>query len=259
MRLDTRVSLSFSLAVPTPMIFMLRPRSGAGQWVSRESYRLVPHTAVMEFTDHYGNLCQRLVGAPGQLQVEAEAEVLVDDVADRLPGGPFVPVEQLPEGTLQYLLPSRYCPSDRMGEQAWDMVAGALPGYDQVTAICRWIHANVAYRYGTSDASTSALETLQRRAGVCRDFSHLAIALCRSLNIPARMVMGFHPHLQVPDVHAWIEAFVGGRWYQFDATQPETLPGRVAVGYGRDAADVAIVTQFGPRADPLLDVSVRRR
>lgn len=258
MRLNTRVSLRFSLVVPTPMIFMLRPRSGAGQWVSGESYRLEPHTPAVEFTDQYGNLCQRLVGQPGHLHVEAEAQVLVDDVVDRSPGAAFVPVEQLPEGTLQYLLPSRYCPSDRMGEQAWSIVAGAQPGYDQVEAICRWIHARVAYRYGTSDASTSALETLERRAGVCRDFSHLAIALCRSLNIPARMVMGFHPHLDVQDVHAWVEAFVGGRWYQFDATQPKTLPGRLAVGYGRDAADVAIVTQFGPRADPLLEVAVRR-
>ena len=254
--LTTRVALHFSLVVETPMIFMLRPRSSVGQWVSAESYRIEPGTPVEEFTDPYGNLCQRLVAWPGQFLVEARSEVRVPAYLDTAPGAPFVPVPELPEASLQFLLPSRYCPSDRLGDRAQSLVTGLQPGYDQVAGICGWIHRNIAYRYGISNANTSALETLQQGAGVCRDFAHLAIALCRALSIPARMVMGFHPNLPVPDIHAWLEAYVGGRWYPFDPTQAVTRPARVAVGYGRDAADVSIVTQFGPRADPLLEVEV---
>lgn len=256
--LDTRVSLRFALVVETPMIFMLRPRSSAGQWVSRESYRILPTTPVEEFTDPYGNLCQRLVAPPGDFLVEARAQVRVASTLQQAPGAPFMPVPSLPESTLQFLLPSRYCPSDLLGDRAQSLVTGRQPGYDQVAAICGWIHRNIAYRYGISNANTSALETLEQGAGVCRDFAHLAIALCRALSIPARMVMGFHPELPVPDIHAWLEAYVGGRWYSFDPTQAVTRPARVAVGYGRDAADVSIVTQFGPRADPLLEVEVRQ-
>ena len=123
---------------------------------------------------------------------------------------------------------------------------GALPGYPQVEAIRAWIAANIRYEYNTSSASTSAIETLATGAGVCRDFAHLGIALCRAIDIPARMVVGYLHQLVPMDQHAWFEAFVGNRWYTFDATQTEPRGNRVAVGYGRDATDVAFVTQFGP-------------
>ncbi len=195
----------------------------------------------------YGNLCQRLIAPPGQFRIRTQATVETAPTIDVAPGAPYVPVESLPDDVLHFLLQSRYCPSDQpaIGKQAGDIVAGAEPGYDQAEAIRAWIHTQIRYEYSTSDATTSALETLQNRVGVCRDFTHLGISLCRSLNIPARMVVGYLHDLKPMDLHAWFEAFVGGRWYVFDATQTEPRGNRITVAYGRDAADVAFLTQFG--------------
>jgi transglutaminase-like putative cysteine protease len=132
-----------------------------------------------------------------------------------------------------------------LGDLANEIAGNSAPGYDQVEAIRSWIQQNIEYRYGTSDASTSATDTAKQGVGVCRDFTHLGIALSRSLNIPARMVVGYLYELEPMDLHAWFEAFVGGRWYTFDATQKEPRGNRIAIAYGRDAADVALVTQFG--------------
>lgn len=176
----------------------------------------------------------------------------------------------MPENVLQFLLPSRYCQSDLLASLATEIVADAAPGYDQVVAIQEWIHTQVEYRYGSSNASTSAVDTAAEKVGVCRDFAHLGISLCRSLNIPARMVVGYLYQLEPMDLHAWFEAFVSdvsdvsdvseleaekkteqgirstaGRWYTFDATQSEPRGNRIAIAYGRDAADVALATQFG--------------
>jgi transglutaminase-like putative cysteine protease len=154
-------------------------------------------------------------------------------------------MQELPESVLQFLLPSRYCQSDQLGDLANEIVANTTPGYDQVEAIRTWIQTNIEYRYGTSDASTSAFETAKKRVGVCRDFTHLGITLCRSLNIPARVVVGYLYQLDPMDLHAWFEGFVGNRWYSLDATQKQPKGNRIAIAYGRDAADVALVTQFG--------------
>lgn len=143
-------------------------------------------------------------------------------------------------------MPSRYCPSDLLGDDARQLVANVTPGYDQVEAIRHWIHTNVAYSYGTSTGSTSALETFTERRGVCRDFAHLGIALCRGLDIPARMVTGYFHQLKPMDMHAWFEAYVAGRWYTFDATQAKPHGGRIVIAYGRDCADVALAIEFGP-------------
>jgi transglutaminase-like putative cysteine protease len=246
MRLFAGCEISFEAHAPTPLILMLRPRSGLGQWVFREDYALEPNVAVVEYTDSYGNLCQRLVVPPGSFRVRTTAGVETGDEIDVQPGAPFVLVQNLPDSVLQFLLPSRYCQSDRLADLAIKIVGDNAPGYDQVEAIRCWIQMNVEYRYGTSDASTSAVETAQKLEGVCRDFAHLGIALCRSLNIPARMVVGYLYELEPMDLHAWFEAFVGDRWYTFDATQKEPRGNRIAIAYGRDAADVALATQFGP-------------
>jgi transglutaminase-like putative cysteine protease len=155
-------------------------------------------------------------------------------------------IQDLPPDVLHFLLPSRYCQSDQLTKLAQQIVGEAAPGYDQIEAIRAWIQQNIRYQYGVSSSSTTALETLEQRAGVCRDFVHLGMALCRSLDIPARMVVGYLYQLEPMDLHAWFEAFVGGRWYAFDATQAKPAGGRIAVAYGRDAADVAFATQFGP-------------
>ncbi|WP_101758990.1 transglutaminase family protein [Oceanicoccus sp. KOV_DT_Chl] len=242
--------LTFDIAVPTPFILMLRLRSGAQQWIASEEYRLNPSLPVYEFTDNYGNLCQRLIAQPGLFEIFTTADVMTADVVDQSPGAPFVDVEHLPDAVLSYLLPSRYCESDRFGLMAASISEGHLLGYDQVKAIETWLRNNIAYQPGRSDTPISATEVNVRQSGVCRDLAHLGIALCRSLSIPARLVVGYLHGLQPMDLHAWFEAYVGGRWYTFDATQYELKGGYVAIGYGRDAADVAIYNQFGPQVLP---------
>lgn len=251
MWLQTSCDLEFEIAVPTPFVLMLRPRSGAQQWVASEQYRLSPSVPAIEFTDGYGNLCQRLIAPAGMFGVHTAAEVMISDTVDMAPGEPFVEVQNLPDSIFCYLLPSRYCESDRFGQMASEITAGYLPGYNQVAAIETWLRETIRFEPYSGDIHVSAIEVSARQYGVCRDLSHLGIALCRSLSIPARMVVGYLYGLQPMDLHAWFEAYVGGRWYSFDATQFAKVGGYVAIGYGRDAADVAIYNQFGPYLTPI--------
>ncbi len=164
-------------------------------------------------------------------------------------------MQDLPDNVLQFTLPSRYCESDLLGGKAREIIGftetgGSVPasgpatGYEQVERIRAWIHANFEYAYGTTDSSTSARDVLTSRRGVCRDYAHAAITLCRSLDIPARMVVGYLYDLKPMDMHAWFQAYLGGRWFTFDATQEEPKGNRIVIAYGKDAADVAIATYF---------------
>jgi transglutaminase-like putative cysteine protease len=243
--------MTFDITVPTPFILMLRLRSGAQQWVASEEYRLKPTVPVFEFTDNYGNLCQRLIAPPGAFSVYTASEVMTSDHVDQSPGAPFVEIEYLPDTVLSYLLPSRFCESDRFGEMAASITAGQQLGYDQVKAIESWLRTTISYVPGSSNIPLSAVEVNSMRRGVCRDLSHLGIALCRSLSIPARLVVGYLHGLEPMDLHAWFEAYIAGRWYTFDATQTELTGGYVVIGYGRDAADVAIYNQYGPPVYPM--------
>ena len=257
MWLRTSCNLSFTVGTPTPFILMLRPRSGAQQWVARESYTIRPSVPVIEFTDSYGNLCQRLIAPPGDFTIRTSSDVMTSDTIDVAPGAPFDEVQNLPDSVLTYLVPSRYCESELFFEMVSDIVKGVAPGYDQVACITDWIHRSLRFNPDSTHDYMSATEVNQRREGVCRDFAHLAIALCRGLCIPARMVVGYLYGLQPKDLHAWFEAYVGGRWYTFDATQDAPRGGRVAVAYGHDAANVAIFSQFGPALSPTsMQVSV---
>jgi transglutaminase-like putative cysteine protease len=256
MRLEAKCSMDLKASQPTPLVAMLRPRSGDGQWVVSESYDIQPFVPVTEYTDGFGNLCQRLVAPKGQFHVGVSALVETADHITVAHGAPFTELAALPADVLQYLLPSRYCPSDKLQDKAKAVVARAQPGYDQVEAIQQFIRREIEYKYGVSNASTDAQETLQAGAGVCRDFSHIGISLCRALQIPARMVVGFLYKLDPMDMHAWFEAFVGGRWYTFDATQNEPRGGRIAVAYGRDATDVALFNEYGPVEVKDMKVSV---
>jgi transglutaminase-like putative cysteine protease len=240
------------------MIFILRPRTVAGQWVTYESYEAQPSVAVTEYVDLYGNLCQRIFAPPGEFLVSTRATVHVADEVERAPGQLPTPIEVLPDMALAFLLPSRYCQSDLLLDLAAEITGGASPGYDQVEAIRCWINANIAYQPGSSDSSTSALDTVQSRAGVCRDMAHLGVALTRALDIPARMVVGYKQGLEPMDLHAWFEAYIGTQWFTFDAKEAQTEPGRIVIAYGRDAADVALVTQFGPSELTQLWVTVER-
>jgi transglutaminase-like putative cysteine protease len=251
MRLHTGCDLTFDITVPTPFVLMLRPRSGAQQWIASDKFTLVPRVPVTEFTDTYGNLCQRLLASPGAFFVSTGAEVILADSVDRAQGAPIVEIQDLPHDVLIYLLPSRYCEAERFGQMALEITAGQLLGFDQVAAIEAWVRRTIRYESCASDIPVSAVEVNLRQWGVCRDLAHLAIALCRSLCIPARMVVGYLYGLEPMDLHAWFEAYLAGRWYTFDATQETVKGGYVVLGYGRDAADVAVYNQFGPAVYPV--------
>jgi len=245
MRLKAGCELTLLCAEPTPLIAMLRPRSGDAQWIVSESYELEPQTRAVEYVDSFGNLCQRMTAPADGFHVRTEVVIDVEDSIAVQPGGPPTLPSNLPADALQFLLPSRYCPSDMLEKLANEVVAGAKPGYDQADAIVAWIREHIEYRYGVSTGSTSALDTIRDKAGVCRDYSHIGLSFCRALRIPARMVVGYLYRLDPMDLHAWFEAFVDGRWYTFDATQTEPRGGRIAIAYGRDAADVALITELG--------------
>jgi transglutaminase-like putative cysteine protease len=232
--------------MPTPMVFMLRPRSGPTQWVAREDYRISPSVQVVEITDGFGNLCQRLVAPVGRFEIYTSAEVMVEDQPSLAKDAPFVEVPELPHDVLEYLLPSRYCESDRFSDMATEIVGESQSGYAQVAAITSWVHSNIRNVPGSSTYPVSAVEVNDRREGVCRDLAQISIALCRALCIPARLVVGYLHALEPMDIHAWFQAFVGGRWYTFDPTNPAGHGPRIAIAHGRDSTDVAIYNQYGP-------------
>ena len=258
MILDATCKLVYQLTEDVPTVFMLRPRSRSGQWMMREDFHLHPAVAVEEFVDVYGNLCQRLVMPPGEFHLFVQYRVKVVDFVrlDVDAISPIIPLHQLPAEVMHFLLPSRYCQSDLLQDLALSIAGSAFNDCQQVTLIHNWIHRELDYVRDSSDASTSALDTAQTKRGVCRDFAHLGIALCRARNIPARMVVGFLHGLEPMDLHAWFEAFIGGRWHTYDATQPHTQGHRIVVAHGRDAADVALATLFGNFLMTHMSVSV---
>lgn len=259
MWLHASCCLEFNIPVDTPFLLMLRPRSGRQQWVGREQYVLSPSVTVVEFTDPFGNLCQRLVAPAGFFSVHTSVDVECADAFVTASGAAFIEVQNLPDETLPFLLPSRYCESDRFTQMAASIVQGCLPGYDQCTAIVDYIRRTLQYAPEVGHEIISACEVNGRTKAVCRDMAHLGIACCRALSIPARMVVGYLETLEPMNLHAWFEAYVGGRWYTFDPTQDNRQGGRVAIAYGRDAADVAIYTQFGDPVDlQRMEISVTR-
>jgi len=256
MILDATCQLDYLTTEDIPAIFMLRPRSGWAQWIMREDFHIHPQVPVLEFTDLYGNLCQRTVMPAGEFHFAVSCRARVADFVDVDTLAPLVLVQHLPTEIMHYLLPSRYCQSDKLSALALSIVGDAPPNYMLVARIHAWIHQHICFESGSSDASTSALETADTRRGVCRDFAHLGIALCRAVNIPARMVVGFLYDLKPMDMHAWFEAFIGGRWFTFDPTEKVTRGNRIVVAYGRDAADVALATMLGTFTMQNMQVSV---
>lgn len=250
MWLDVNCSIRMDCPQPTSLILVLRPRSDRFQWVVTESFHLQPTVPATEYLDGFGNLCQRLVTPTGPFDIATSACVRTAATAARAPGAPYVPVPNLPDATLLYLMPSRFCEADRLGGLAQEVIGDATPGFDQVTTICDWVHSTLRYLPESDPSPVSAAEVRRRGEGVCRDFAHLGIALCRSINIPARIAVGYVQDLEPMDLHAWFEAFVGDGWYTFDPTHPRLNTARAVVARGRDAADVPVFNQFGPRVTP---------
>jgi transglutaminase-like putative cysteine protease len=235
----------------TPLVLLVRPRPHYHHQLLQETRRVTPQTPVHEFVDGFGNHLWRITAPAGELRIyyDALAEVIPepDPVLPDLPG---VLVQNLPDETLTFLLPSRHCPSDMVIGDAWQLFGQVTPGWPRVQAVCDWLHLNVAYSKG-SNSSTSGYEAYLARKGVCRDFAHMGVMFCRALSIPARYVCGYLPDIGVPadptpmDFHAWFEAFVGGEWHTFDARHNIPRTGRILIGQGRDAVDVALATSYG--------------
>ena len=208
---------------------------------------------VHTFIDPYGNRCGRLFAPAGTVRLRGNVVVEDTGLPDEIhPEARQHPVEELPDDVLPFLLGSRYCPVQELGKFAWDQFGGAPLGWGRVQAVCDWVHDHVRFDYQTARPTKTAWDVYQEREGVCRDFTHLSITLCRCLNIPARYSTGYLGDIGVPvdpnpmDFSAWFEAYLGGRWHTFDARHNHPRIGRIVMARGRDAVDCALTTSFGP-------------
>jgi transglutaminase-like putative cysteine protease len=217
--------------------------------------RTNPSTPLVLYRDGFGNWCTRLVVPAGLTTITADAVII-----DRGIPEPVVPyaiqhdVAMLPEETLVFLLGSRYCDTDTLSKVAWELFAHTTPGWSRVQAICDFVHQHITFGYEFARSTKTASEAFNERQGVCRDYAHLAISFCRCMNIPARYCTGYLGDIGIPPVDApmdfagWFEAYIGGTWFTFDARNNTPRIGRVLMARGRDAADVALSTSFGPSA-----------
>lgn len=205
-----------------------------------------------DYRDLFGNRCLRIVAEPGPLEISNDFVISDTGLHDEIaPDAPQHPIEDLPPETLVYLLGSRYCETDKLSNEAWSLFGAVPKGWPLVQAIVDYAHERITFGYGYASSTKTALEAHGERQGVCRDFAHLAVTLCRCMNIPARYATGYLGDIGVPpvddpmDFSAWFEVYLGGRWYTFDARHNVPRIGRVLMARGRDATDVALVTTFG--------------
>ncbi len=245
---------------PTPTVIQVQPYPEGPHTIIREVWENKPELPMHAYHDIYGNLCQRLLLPTGEHVLRYDAVVRVADTFDEVAtDAEQLPVEALPDDVLLYTMPSRFCLSDVLSDQAWQLFGNTTPGWTRVQAICDWVHTNIRFQYGTSTPSTTAVDIFEQGVGVCRDFTHLAVTFCRALNIPTRYVFGYLPDIGVPppdspmDFCAWMEVYLGGRWYTFDPRNNTPRIGRVLIGRGRDALDVAMITSYGaPRLQSMV-------
>jgi transglutaminase-like putative cysteine protease len=254
MQIRLGYELIYQCPQPTPMILNLNVHhTRIGDLVRPDIMLTEPWVPQTNYRDLFGNLCTRLVAPPGRLRITADA--LINDSG--LPE-PVIPnaqqhaVESLPDDTLVYLLASRYCDTETLSGVAWNLFGNAPSGWARVQSICDFVNRHITFGYQYARPTRTAAEAFHERSGVCRDYAHLAIALCRCLNIPARYCTGYLGDIGVPaldapmDFAGWFEAYIGGTWYTFDARNNAPRIGRVLMARGRDAADVAISMTFGP-------------
>jgi transglutaminase-like putative cysteine protease len=245
--------------VPTSTVFQVRPRGGEGVSLADEAWSFEPEIPVRTYADLYDNPCLRVVLPAGTSTLRYDAVATVPDATEDVdPDAPESPPADLPDDTLLYTLPSRYCLPDMLGDEAWKTFGTMTPGYRRVQAICDHVNDHLEFRYGSSTPTSTAVDVFDSGFGVCRDFTHLAITFCRALNIPARYVFGYLPDMDVPpdpapmDFAAWMEVWLGGRWWTFDPRNNRPRKGRILIGRGRDASDVAMATTFGgPRLESM--------
>ena len=253
MRIRAGYRITFDSVAPTPINFLLSVHPDRrGDLITPDVFRPSVDLPIETWTDGFGNVLSRVLAPPGP--VTFSSDFLIEDSGQPEPVRPDarqVPVEQLPGETLQFLLASRYCETDEMSDLAWSLFGGVEPGWNRVQAIVDWTHRRLTYDYKRARPTRTARQGHDEETGVCRDYAHLAIALCRCMNIPARYCTGYLGDIGVPalptpmDFHAWFEVYLGGEWHTFDARHNQRRIGRILMARGRDAADVAISTTFG--------------
>ncbi len=235
------------------MVTLLQIREGREADFRRpETSSADPPIAIHDYRDLFGNACRRLIAPAGDLTLKSDAVLEVSD----LPEVYQVDAEQhavadLPDACLGYLVASRYCETDTLSQLAWDQFGHIEPGWARVQAISDFVHDRITFDYQAARATRTAHDAYEERTGVCRDYAHLLIALCRALNIPARYVNGYLGDIHVPlrlpmDFSAWAEVYLGGAWRPIDPRNNAPRIGRIAIAHGRDAADVAMITSFAP-------------
>ena len=247
--------LRYRVTAPTSFLFNVAVANTTHQAVRQEHFTIVPYAEyTVENVGEEGNRVVRLQAKVGDFSLQYQATVTLEPEVDDPPTIMEAEHPELPSEVLPYLNPSRYCESDRLLRLAGKEFGEIAPGYSRVAAICDWTHTRLDYVAGSTDARSSVCDVLVQRAGVCRDFAHVALTLCRALSIPARYVSGYAVGLTPPDFHGFFEAYLGTRWYLFDATRMVPRDGLVRIGTGRDAADAAFATVIG--AATLKDMTV---
>jgi transglutaminase-like putative cysteine protease len=253
-RIHIGCQISYDLPQPTPMILLLNVHySRSGDLERPDMLATTPSVPVESYRDGFGNWCSRLVAPAGRFTVGTDSIVRDAGHSDPIELAAMQhPVERLPAETLTYLLASRYCETDSLTAEAWRLFGHTPPGWARVQAVCDFVHAHIAFGYAHARPTKTAMEAYREGRGVCRDYTHLAIAFCRALNIPTRYCTGYlsdigqSPPHGTMDFAAWMEVYLGGRWWVFDPRNNNTQFGRVMIAYGRDAADVPLVHTFGP-------------
>jgi transglutaminase-like putative cysteine protease len=254
MRIRIGYQIAFSCAMPTPAILMLSVHpSRLDDLVEPHRITFDPEVLSHTFTDHFGNVCTRIVMPSGGVAVSSSNVVRDSGQPDMVePDAGQVAIEDLPDECLEFLLGSRYCETDRLSDTAWSLFGPIPPGWGRAQAICDYVHDRLTFSYPDARSTRTAWDGHEEGLGVCRDFAHLAITMCRCMNIPARYCTGYLGDIGVPpvpdpmDFSAWFEVFLEGGWYTFDARHNQPRIGRILMARGRDATDVALSTSFGP-------------
>jgi transglutaminase-like putative cysteine protease len=246
MQFSVGCEIGYQVADRATLIFNIHAMRGGRQNIIAETLTISPKYAADESAARdSGNRYLRLTVPRGEVKLHYEATIELNPLLVDPWGIDEVSIEHLPLEALPFLNPSRYCPSDQLARFATRQFGNVEPGFGRVTEICNWINQEVDYLVGSSDTTTTAADTFTTRAGVCRDYAHLGITMCRALGIPARFVSCYAWQLEPQDFHAVFEAYLGDRWYLFDPTRMAALNGMVRIGTGRDAADTAFATIYG--------------
>jgi len=254
MRISAGCQITYDCPQPTPMLLMVSPHpTRFPDLIGPHRMMFDPPIVAHDYSDSFGNRCTRIIAPAGRLVISTQFLINDSGLTDHIvPMAQQRRVEELPDDMMVYLLGSRYCDTDRLSDIAWSLFGHGPTGWARVQAICDFVHHHIAFGYEHARSTRTASEAFHERRGVCRDYAHLAVALCRCVNIPARYCTGYLGDIGVPppygpmDFAAWFEVFLDDKWHTFDARNNTPRIGRILMARGRDATDVAIVTTFGP-------------